>query len=90
MTDLSLIAEQEWNEARRRAVVIRPLLEFKHCPRKKACEAAAELGLSERQRSTDLSNGSVTASSLPYCRVVPTAGGGNSDWWHPAKICFVA
>jgi len=49
MTDLSLIAEQEWNEARRRAVVIRPLLEFKHCPRKKACEAAAELGLSERQ-----------------------------------------
>ena len=49
MTDLSLIAEQEWDEARRRAVVIRPLLEFKHCPCTKACEAAAELGLSERQ-----------------------------------------
>lgn len=49
MTDLSLIAEQEWNEARRRAVVLRPLVEFKHCPRNRAHEAAVELGLSERQ-----------------------------------------
>ena len=39
----------EWNEARRRAVVLRPLVEFKHCPRNRAHEAAAELGLSERQ-----------------------------------------
>ncbi|OAI20876.1 hypothetical protein A1359_20255 [Methylomonas lenta] len=44
MTDLSLIAEQEWSEARRRAVVLRPLLEFTHCPRNKAHEAAVELG----------------------------------------------
>ena len=49
MTDLSLIAEQEWNEARRRAVVLRPLVEFKRCPRNRAHEAAVELGLSERQ-----------------------------------------
>lgn len=49
MTDLSQIAEQDWNEAQRRSVVVRPLLDFKHCPRKKAREAAVELGLSERQ-----------------------------------------
>ncbi len=49
MTDLSLIAEQEWNEAHRRAAVIRPLLEFNRCPREKAREAASELGLSDRQ-----------------------------------------
>ncbi|MFI3136162.1 MAG: helix-turn-helix domain-containing protein [Methylococcaceae bacterium] len=49
MTDLSQIAEQEWNEARRRAIVLRPLVELKRCPRKKARDAAAELGLSDRQ-----------------------------------------
>ena len=49
MTDLSLIAEQEWNEALRRAEVLRPLVEYKRCSRKKAREAAVELGLSERQ-----------------------------------------
>lgn len=30
-------------------MVIRPLIEFKHCPREKARAAAAELGLSDRQ-----------------------------------------
>ncbi len=49
MTDLSQIADEEWNEANRRALVVRPLLEFDHCPREKAREAAAKLGLSERQ-----------------------------------------
>ena len=49
MTDLSQIAEQEWDEANRRALVVRPLIEIEHCPREKAREAAAELGLSERQ-----------------------------------------
>lgn len=49
MTDLSQIAEQEWNEANRRALVVRPLIEFKHCPREKASAAAAKLGLSDRQ-----------------------------------------
>jgi len=49
MTDLSQIAEQGWNEARRRAVVIRPLVELKHCPRKRAHDAATELRLSDRQ-----------------------------------------
>ena len=49
MADLSQIAEQEWDEARRRAVVLRPLLEFNRCPRRNAREAAVGLGLSERQ-----------------------------------------
>lgn len=49
MMDLSQIAVQKWDEANRRALVIRPLIEFEHCPREKAREAAAELGLSERQ-----------------------------------------
>ena len=49
MADLSQIAEQEWNEAHRRAVIVRPLVEFKHCPRNRAREAAVALGLSERQ-----------------------------------------
>ncbi len=49
MADLSLVAEQEWSAANRRALVIRPLIEFEHCPREKAHEAAAELELSERQ-----------------------------------------
>jgi putative transposase len=49
MTDLSQIAEQDWNEAHRRAVIIRPLAELKQCPRSQARAAAADLGLSERQ-----------------------------------------
>lgn len=49
MTDLSQIAECEWNEAYRRAVVLRPLFEIQYCSREKAHEAAVELGLSERQ-----------------------------------------
>lgn len=49
MTDLSQIAENEWKEAYRRAVVLRPLFEIQHCSRDKAHEAAVELGLSERQ-----------------------------------------
>lgn len=49
MIDLSQIAEQKWNEAHRRTEIVRPLLEFKHCPRNRAHEAAIELGLSDRQ-----------------------------------------
>jgi putative transposase len=49
MADLSQIAEQDWNEARRRADVLRPLIELEHCPRRVAHAAATELGLSERQ-----------------------------------------
>ncbi|WP_027159829.1 Mu transposase C-terminal domain-containing protein [Methylobacter luteus] len=49
MTDLSQIAEPEWHEAQRRAEIVRPLVESKCCSRLKAREAAAELGLSERQ-----------------------------------------
>ena len=48
MTDLSQIAEPDWNEAHRRAMVLRPLAELAHCPRDRASAAAAELGLSER------------------------------------------
>lgn len=49
MVDLSQITKQAWDEAHRRAVALRPLVAFKHCPRHQAREAAAELGLSERQ-----------------------------------------
>lgn len=49
MTDLSQIAEEDWNEACRRVEAIRPLVGLQHCPRLQARAAAAELGLSERQ-----------------------------------------
>ncbi|HYA39644.1 MAG TPA: Mu transposase C-terminal domain-containing protein [Candidatus Methylomirabilis sp.] len=49
MTDLSQIAEPDWDEARRRAAVLRPLAELQPCPRLRARAAGAELGLSERQ-----------------------------------------
>ena len=97
MTDLSLIAEQEWNEALRRAEVLGPLVEYKRCSHKKAREAAVELGLSERQlypliqrlrESGGYAN--PAANSLPYCREVPKAGGENSDWPHHARICSAA
>ena len=54
MIDLSQIAEQDWNEARRRADVLRPLAELAHCPHDRARAAAAQLGLSERQVYTCL------------------------------------
>lgn len=54
MTDLSQIAEHDWNEARRRADILRPLAELAHCPRDRARVAAAQLGLSERQVYTCL------------------------------------
>ena len=54
MTDLSQIAEHDWNEARRRADLLRPLAELAHCPRDRARVAAAQLGLSERQVYTCL------------------------------------
>lgn len=48
MTDLSQIAEPDWNEAHRRARVLRPLAELAHYPCDQVSAAAAELGLSER------------------------------------------
>ena len=45
MTGLSQIAEQEWNEEHRRAAIVRLLVEFNCCPRKKTHKAADELGL---------------------------------------------
>jgi putative transposase len=52
VTDLSLIPEAAWSEARRRAEVIRPLAERDHRPRSMVQAAAAALGLSERQTYT--------------------------------------
>ncbi len=52
MTDLSLIPEAFWSEARRRAEVIRPLAERDHRSRSMVQAAAAALGLSERQTYT--------------------------------------
>jgi putative transposase len=49
MADLSQIAQQDWNEARQRALFLRPLMDVERCPREGARAAAAELGLSDRQ-----------------------------------------
>jgi len=40
MTDLLQIAEEDWNEARRRAEIVRPLAELEHCPRSIVGEAS--------------------------------------------------
>jgi len=52
VTDLSLIPDAVWSEARRRAEVIRPLAERDHRSRSMVQAAAAALGLSERQTYT--------------------------------------
>lgn len=66
MTDLSQISEEDWNEARRRADVLRPLAELERCPYSRARTAATELGLAERQIYTligrlRLADGALTA-----------------------------
>jgi hypothetical protein len=48
MVDVSLVPEAAWREARRRAEVIRPLVESAHRSRHLVRAAAATLGLSER------------------------------------------
>ncbi|MDN3562853.1 Mu transposase C-terminal domain-containing protein [Paeniroseomonas aquatica] len=52
MADLSLIPEEAWREAQRRAEVIRPLAERGHGPRHLVRAASVSLGLSERQTYT--------------------------------------
>ncbi len=52
MADLSLIPEEAWREAQRRAEVIRPLAERGRGPRHLVQAASASLGLSERQTYT--------------------------------------
>lgn len=47
--DLSLIPEPLWQEAERRAAVLRPLANLPACPRDQARTAAAALGVTERQ-----------------------------------------
>ena len=47
--DLSLIPEPLWQEAERRAAVLRPLAKLPACPRDQARTAAAALGVTERQ-----------------------------------------
>lgn len=64
--DLSLVPEQIWREAEARAAVLRPLLALAGCSRKQAREAAASLGVSERQlyrllRQCREAGGTVTA-----------------------------
>jgi hypothetical protein len=48
MVDVSLVPESAWHEARRRAEVIRPLVESAHRSRHLVRAAAVTLGLSER------------------------------------------
>ncbi|KQN05163.1 Mu transposase C-terminal domain-containing protein [Sphingomonas sp. Leaf25] len=47
--DLSLVPEPLWQEAERRATVLRPLAALPSCPREQARAAAAALGVTERQ-----------------------------------------
>lgn len=49
MTDISTFSDEVWQEAKRRAEIIRPLAAQEHCPRPLARAAAQDLGLSERQ-----------------------------------------
>ena len=48
-SDLSLVPEPLWQEAERRAAVLRPLAALPACPREQARAAAAVLGVTERQ-----------------------------------------
>jgi putative transposase len=48
MTDLSTFSDEAWQEAKRRAEVIRPLAAREHCPRLLVRAAAQDLELSER------------------------------------------
>jgi putative transposase len=47
--DLSLVPKPLWQEAERRAAVLRPLAALPACPREQARTAAATLGVTERQ-----------------------------------------
>jgi len=47
--DLTQINEQDWNQAKQRAEILRPLAKLEQCPRYLAQEAAANLKLSVRQ-----------------------------------------
>lgn len=49
MTDISTFSEEAWQEAKRRAQMIRPLAARERCPRLLVRAAALDLGLSERQ-----------------------------------------
>lgn len=75
MTDLSQIAEPDWNEAHRRARVLRPLAELAHCPRDRASAAAAELGLSERHTYRLIQRLRAADGALTALRVGRSGGG---------------
>jgi putative transposase len=49
MTDISTFSDEAWQEAKRRAQMIRPLAARERCPRLLVRAAALDLGLSERQ-----------------------------------------
>lgn len=70
MTDISVFSDEAWQEAKRRAEVIRLLAAREHCPLPLARAAARDLGLSARQVYT----------LVKRCR----AGGGALDALAPA------
>jgi putative transposase len=66
MADLSTFSDEAWQEAKRRAEVIRPLAARQYCPRLLVRAAAQDLKLSERQvyalvKRCRLSNGAMDA-----------------------------
>lgn len=77
--DLSLVPPPLWQEAERRAAVLRPLVQLPTCPRHAARTAATDLGLSERQIYRLLQRcreGSGTVTSL--VRSEPSGGRGKT------------
>jgi putative transposase len=66
MADLSTFSDEAWQEAKRRAELIRPLAAKEHCPRLLVRAAAQDLELSERQvyalvKRCRISNGALAA-----------------------------
>ena len=85
MVDVSLVPEAAWHESRRRAEVIRPLVESTHRSRRLVQAAAATLGLSERHTYTILRRCREAGGDL-LCSLAPRVAAGTSGAWHrPAR-----
>jgi putative transposase len=85
MVDVSLVPEAAWREARRRAEVIRPLVESAHRSRHLVQAAAATLGLSERHTYTILRRCREAGGDLTSLLPGTSSGGRNKRRVAPAS-----
>ncbi len=90
MSDLSLIPEAAWREARRRVEVIRPLIERGSRPRHLVQAAAATLGLSERQTYTLLRRCREAGGAVTALVSGTSSGGRNKPRVPPASEAALA